>query len=127
MKTGILILTHDQLAPALLNTAKTILKQEQLDVDLLEAPADCDVDIVTADGIKKIQQLDQGQGVLILNDVYGATPFNIARSLESENTKVISGVNLCMLLRAINYQSLPLAELAEKAREGAVTGVRYTQ
>ena len=53
---------------------------------------------------------DNGAGVLVLTDVYGATPDNLARYFgEQCNARVVSGVNLPMLLRVLNYSRQPLS------------------
>lgn len=127
MNTGILLITHDKIGPDLLETAEKILKQQMLNVEVLVAPIDCDADALLLQAQHMVSSLNHGQGVLVLNDVYGATPFNIARQLQSSEVQVLSGLNLNMLLRAINYQSCPVTELAEKAREGGITGVRYAE
>ena len=127
MQTGILLLTHDKIAPAMLATAKMILQKKELHVRLIEAPADCDTEAKTIEARQQLAELDQGQGVLILNDIFGATPFNIAKQLENNNVCTLSGLNLNMLMRALTYQSLPLKELAEKTREGGINGVRYAE
>ncbi len=127
MQTGILLLTHEKIAPAMLTTAKMILQKQELNVRLVEVPADCDTKAKTEEAKQQLSELDQGQGVLILNDLFGATPFNIAKQLENNNVCTLSGLNLNMLMRALNYQSLPLKELAEKTREGGINGVRYAE
>ncbi len=123
--TGILLITHDKIGTGILATAAMILQKPDLPVGLLEAPADCCTEEKTHRAKALIQQLDNGQGVLILNDIYGATPFNIAKELVGERVMLLSGLNLNMLLRAINYRERPLSEVAEKAREGGLNGVRY--
>lgn len=127
MHTGILLITHDRIASAIKATAEMILQQTELNIGLLEVPADCDTLAKTLSAKALLKKLDQGQGVLILNDIVGATPFNVAKQLESEAACIISGLNLNMLLRALTYQHLPLSELAEKAREGGINGVRYAE
>lgn len=127
MRTGIILITHDRIASALLATAKMILQQQDLNIGLLEAPADCDTAAKTHEALQLIKKHDQGQGTLILNDIFGATPFNIAKQLDSEDVCIVSGLNLNMLLRALTYQHLPLSELAEKTREGGINGVRYAE
>ena len=111
----------------MLTTAKMILQKQELNVRLVEVPADCDTKAKTEEAKQQLSELDQGQGVLILNDLFGATPFNIAKQLENNNVCTLSGLNLNMLMRALNYQSLPLKELAEKTREGGINGVRYAE
>ena len=71
-----------------------------------------------------IRFLDQGAGVLVLTDIYGATPSNIAsRILKPGKVEGIAGVNLPMLIRALTYREEPLGELLEKALTGATEGV----
>jgi len=71
-----------------------------------------------------IRFLDQGRGVLVLTDIYGATPSNIAsRLLEPGRVEGLAGVNLPMLIRALTYREEPLAQLLEKALTGATEGV----
>ena len=66
-----------------------------------------------------IAQLDTGEGVLLLSDLFGATPCNIARRLyQPGRVEGVAGVNLPMLLRAVCYSNKPLAEVAQKALEG---------
>ena len=127
MHTGIVLITHDKIAPAMIDTAKMILQQQELNIGLVEAPADCDTKAKVQEAQSQLRQHNQGQGVLILNDIVGATPFNIAKQLDGNDVRIISGLNLNMLLRALTYQSLPLQELAEKTREGGINGVRYAE
>ena len=71
--------------------------------------------------------LDHGAGVLILTDLYGATPSNIAHRLVEENkTVVVTGLNLSMLMRVLNYPNLSLEELVDKACRGGGEGVVVT-
>jgi PTS system ascorbate-specific IIA component len=71
-----------------------------------------------------ISQLDQGQGVLVFTDMYGSTPSNIAYSLAQRGrVNVISGINLPMLIRALNYQIMDLDMLTEKAVSGGKEGI----
>jgi len=62
--------------------------------------------------------------VLVLSDVLGATPCNVAQRLaDGERTQLLAGVNLPMLLRAITYRADPLAAMAQRALDGGVRGV----
>jgi len=66
-----------------------------------------------------IAQLDRGRGVLLLSDVYGATPCNIARRLyQPGRIEGVAGVNLPMLLRVACYSNEPLDELVRRALVG---------
>jgi PTS system ascorbate-specific IIA component len=67
--------------------------------------------------------LDQGSGVLVMSDMFGATPSNIARRLlEPGRVEGLAGANLPMLVRALTYRNQPLSEVAEKAVSGCIAG-----
>lgn len=125
MSTGILLITHDKIGSALVDTAKMILQQAELPISLVEAPADCDVDDKVTEAQQHIEHLGVNADVIILNDIYGATPYNIAQQLKGKHVAVLTGLNLNMLLRALTYQHLPLADVLEKASDGGTGGVRY--
>jgi PTS system ascorbate-specific IIA component len=73
---------------------------------------------------KALAALDTGDGVLVLTDLFGSTPSNIAaRLLDSSRTRVVTGINLPMLIRVLNYPQLDLASLAAKAVSGGLDGV----
>ena len=75
-------------------------------------------------GTRLLADLDDGDGVLILTDIYGATPSNIACALHSGGgSRVVSGLNLPMLIRAFNYPDDDLTGLVERAREGGTRGI----
>ena len=72
---------------------------------------------------KYINFLDKGRGVLVLTDVIGTTPSNIASSIEHKNIKIVAGLNLSMLLNVFNYPGETLDKLSKKAIEGGTEGV----
>lgn len=75
-----------------------------------------------------IVQLNNGDGVLVLSDIFGATPCNIARQLIIPGqVECLSGVNLPMLVRALTYRNQPLAIVLEKALSGGKDGVIHIQ
>jgi PTS system ascorbate-specific IIA component len=69
--------------------------------------------------------LDQGDGVIVLTDMFGSTPSNIATALtrDNEHVTVIAGVNLPMLVRLMNYPRLSMAQLKDKALSGGREGI----
>jgi len=70
------------------------------------------------------ERLDDGSGVLVLTDLFGSTPANIANALKGrERVRVLAGVNLPMVVRVLNYAGLELPSLAEKALSGGHDGV----
>ena len=68
--------------------------------------------------------LHQQSGVLVLTDIYGATPSNIAMKLiQPGRVEGVAGVNLPMLIRALTYRDEPLDSVLDKAVSGAIEGV----
>ncbi len=124
MTIGLLIVAHDQLGPALLDTASSTLGYCPLTTQILPVSRDQDPEALRAEAARLATGLDSGDGVLVLTDMYGSTPSNIACSLvDRPNVRVIAGANLPMLIRVFNYPGLPLDELAQKAVTGGHDGV----
>jgi len=90
---------------------------------VLAAQGDSDPDYLVLEGKALIDQLDDGDGVLVLTDMFGATPSNVAAKLVSGKVACVAGINLPMLVRVLNYSELNLRELAQKALSGGIEGV----
>lgn len=91
---------------------------------VMPVAGDCEPELLLARARERVARLDSGDGVLVLTDMYGSTPSNIASSLaDGDRVKVISGVNLPMLVRVMNYPELSLADLAVKAETGGRDGI----
>ena len=124
MSVGILILSHDGIGSSLLGTALQMITGSPLHIVLLTIEKDSDPDGLLGRARLLLEQLDSGAGVLILTDLYGSTPCNIARAcLTGDRVKAVAGLNLSMLVRVMNYPDLELAELVEKAVSGGQEGV----
>lgn len=124
MSVGILIISHEGIGPALLGTAALMLGGCPLQASLLTTPRDCDPDKLLSDALEQIKNLNTGDGVLVLTDLYGSTPCNIANKLASEKqVEAVSGLNLSMLIRVFNYPQLTLEELSDKAISGGKDGI----
>ena len=126
MSVGLLLITHRPLAGDLLGVATEILGSRPPGIEVLEVINDTPCEDLVAAGLRCAVRLDQGDGVLILTDLFGATPANVALVLleRLERARVLAGVNLPMLLRALNYAALDLETVAEKAAQGARDGIR---
>ncbi|MGC8731709.1 MAG: PTS sugar transporter subunit IIA, partial [Halothiobacillaceae bacterium] len=113
MRAGVLIIAHNHLGQQLLETATDMLNRRPPQVRSLDVLQDDDPVDLLARARRLLADIDQGAGVLVLTDMYGSTPSNIAHRLgDNEHTvRVISGINLPMLVRALNYADLPLEEL----------------
>lgn len=125
--TGLLLITHGSLGDDMLNAAKQILCGCPLVAKAIAVDADCDPEQLLETAGMLCDTLDDGTGVLVLTDLYGSTPSNIAnRLIETHNACVISGVNLPMLLRILNYPDMGLEALCDKAAHGARDGIVIT-
>ncbi len=112
---GIVIVTHSHLGDALIDAAEFIIGTRPDTMVSVSINLNENVDKLRekiAEGIKKV---DQKKGVLILTDMFGGTPSNLSYSfLEEGRVEVISGVNLPILIKALNTQEkMELGELAE--------------
>lgn len=124
MSVGVLIVSHERIATAILETAVNILGECPLPVEVLPAARDCDTDALRNRIKEKVDELDDGDGVLVLLDIFGSTPSNVACSVvDPDRVRIVSGLNLPMLVRIFNYSTLALPELAEKAVSGGKDGV----
>ena len=127
MKVALLIITHNQIGQELISTAGSILGNNTPPIHSISIPADLNPGDLGgyADQIRDtIVDLNSRHKVLILTDIYGATPNNLARYFASDpNAAVLSGVNLPMLLRVINYSGQDLDQLVITAIEGAKKGI----
>ncbi|MDP2786570.1 MAG: PTS fructose transporter subunit IIA [Pseudomonadota bacterium] len=120
----ILIVAHGNLGDSLIQCATFVLGKrpdalENLDLSACDDPAD-----MLTRACAKLAELDQGEGVLILTDVYGATPCNtVCKVIASNRIEAIAGVNLPMLLKALTYRDQGMTRLLEKAVSGGQAGI----
>jgi PTS system mannose-specific IIA component len=117
--TGILLVTHNGLGDSFVDCVKHVLGEVPPNLKVLSVLAGDDPQLKLAEGKALIKQLDTGGGVLILADVFGATPSNIGRQLcQAEHVSGVAGLNLPMLLRVVCSPVKTLPELAKIAVEG---------
>jgi PTS system mannose-specific IIA component len=111
---GVVVVTHGQLATELLNAAETIVGElprfAAVSIGWHEDTDDARREI--ADAVARVQQ---GQGVLILTDMFGGTPSNLAMTFLGPDVEVITGVNLPVLIKLAGMTEQ--ASLLEAARE----------
>lgn len=121
---GILVIAHGTLGESLLQCAAHVLgrtpaRLAQIGVLSRDDPAD-----IHQRALAALATLDDGSGVLVLTDMFGATPSNIAlRLLAPGRIEGIAGVSLPMLVRALNYRDQPLPTVLQKALSGGRDGV----
>jgi mannose PTS system EIIA component len=121
---GILIIAHGTLGESLVHCASHVMGGLPVQLAHVGVSIDDDPQVVLPRAIKLLRGLDQGSGVLLLSDVYGATPSNIAcRLLIPGKIEGVAGVNLPMLVRALTYRNEPLKTVVAKAISGGIEGV----
>lgn len=124
--SAILIIAHEPLASALKSCATHVWNVCPAPLEALDIAANADVaqSLDAAEQVvSRLKAQDTSASVLILTDVFGATPCNIAQKLSSPTVRVVTGVNLPMLLRTVCYASESLEQLAQRAVAGATQGV----
>ena len=127
MAVGVLLITHPGIGPSLLAVATALLRTLPLRAEAFEVPFDGDPESLLPQASAVLRRVDDGDGVLVLTDVYGATPSNLAARVSRLGTPVrrVSALNLPMLLRVMNYAELGLDELPAAATAGARNGVLH--
>jgi PTS system ascorbate-specific IIA component len=121
---GILIIAHGTLGESFIHCASHVMGSRppmlrQLGVGTHDDPA-----AMIPAAQQLIKELDEGQGVLILSDIYGATPCNlVGKLLVPGKVEGVAGLNLPMLVRVLTYRSVSLTKLIEKAVSGGREGV----
>ncbi len=121
---GILLVTHGTMGEALLqNVCHVLNKRPPLLAQLGVAAQDDPLDILPL-ARRMVEQVDEGEGVLVMTDIYGATPANVVlKLLEPGRVEGVAGVSLPMLLRALTYREKGMETLVAKAVSGARDGV----
>lgn len=121
---GLFLITHGSLGESLIQCACHVLgKRPQQIIQLGLAAQDDPLEALPL-AQEMLALVDKGEGALILTDIYGATPANVAaRLLEPARIEGVAGVNLPMLLRILTYREQGMAVLLEKAIEGGRNGV----
>ena len=121
---GIFLLTHSTYGEALIQCACHVLNKRPLQIAQLGVAAQDDPLDALPLARDMLKLVDTGQGVLILTDIYGASPSNLAmKLLEPGRVEGIAGVNLPMLMRALTYRERGMEILLTRAIAGGRDGV----
>jgi len=121
---GILIVTHGEIGTALLASASQILGGQPAQVSTLSVWRQDDPDDLILRARELLEQIDAGDGVLVLTDIFGATPGNVvSRLLEDDHIEGVSGVSLPMLLRVLTGRNGSVTAAVQRALSGGAEGV----
>jgi mannose PTS system EIIA component len=121
---GVVVVTHGQLATELVNAAETIVG-DQARIGAVSIGWHDTVELAREEIAQAIARVDSGSGVIVLTDMFGGTPSNLAITFLAEGrVEVITGVNLPMLLKLAGTREVAdLRELARRIREDGRTGI----
>ncbi|WP_181918975.1 PTS sugar transporter subunit IIA [Wenzhouxiangella sediminis] len=121
--TGIILVTHDALGEAVRREAENILDRP-VALTTVAVSYRADVEETLAALRIAVATGADAQGAVVLTDLPGATPHNLAnQAAEEHGIPVVSGLNLPMLLKTINHADKPPAELAALAADGGSQGI----
>jgi len=121
---AILIIAHGKLGESLIHCSCPVLGSKSQRLMEIGVGVRDDPQQILARALEAVAQIDHGEGVLVLSDVFGATPSNIAcKLLVPGRVEGVAGVSLPMLVRALTYRNEPLKVVVGKAISGGVEGV----
>lgn len=124
MAVGVLLVTHEGIGTAMIAVASRLLRKLPLQAVVFEVPFDADPAALLPQASAALRRADAGDGVLVLTDLYGASPANLAQQLARLGTPVrrVSALSLPMLLRVMNYAEQGLDDLPAVAAAGTRNG-----
>lgn len=121
---GLFLITHTSYGESLIQCACHVLNRRPPQIVQLGVAAQDDPLDVLPLAQNLLQLVDSGSGVLVMTDIYGATPSNIAmKLLEPGRVEGLAGVNLPMLLRALTYRDKDMETLLGRATSGGRDGI----
>ena len=121
---GILLITHGTLGESLIHCASHVLNKRPPRLKQLSITAQDDPYNLLPQARNLVKDLDDGDGVLILTDMYGGSPANIgAKLIMPGKVEGVAGVNLPMLIRVLTYRDKSLQTIITKAVSGGCDGV----
>ena len=116
---GLMIITHGNLALELKSAMEHMIGNQN-DIEILSITPEDDIDIQKNNIEKKLKELNQGKGVIILTDVFGGTPSNLALNfLEPGIIEIMSGVNLPMLIKICQLRDKNISEVIQEGKNAA--------
>ena len=119
---GLMIITHGNLALELRSAMEHMIG-DQNDIEIFSITPEDDIDVQKNNIEKKLKELNQGKGVIILTDVFGGTPSNLALNfLDPGVVEIMSGVNLPMLIKICQLRDKDILEVIQ---EGKIAAQKY--
>jgi PTS system mannose-specific IIA component len=127
MSVALFFITHEGIASSLITIGEAIIQKANSNISFCEVAMDSDIHSVAESIEDKLAQLDTKEGLLIITDIYGSTPSNIAQKIADKHlADLISGVNLPMVIRLLNYRTEAIKPLIQKTLDGAKQGIQHS-
>ena len=125
---GIFLVTHGTLGESLIQCACHVLNKRPPQIAQLGLSAQDDPLDILPQARQMLGWADSGHGVLVMTDIYGATPCNVAAKLiDPGRVEAVTGVNLPMLLRVLTYRERDMDTLLKRAVSGGCDGVLHIE
>ena len=121
---GILLVSHEPLGTALLNCTRHIFGRLPVQLAALDVIPDEDPDVALNAARELLARINDGSGVIVLTDVFGATPSRIATQLAERDRVVVAGVNLPLLIKALGNRRGPVDALVDTLIESGQRAIR---
>jgi len=123
---GIVLIGHARIAGEMLEALQYVIGEQPL-MEALDVTSDCSIESLSDRLVAKIQRCDVGQGVLVLADMFGGTPCNVAMGcLQAGHIDVVSGFNLPLLIKAATLRH-HVSGVQELAQQVVRAGRQYIQ
>lgn len=124
MSVALITVTHNGIGETIVEAAESILGNRPMAIRHFSFTTMDNVEAFQDRVANAVGNLDDGDGVLILTDLFGSTPCNVAqRMAPAHHVRVLSGISLPMVLRVFTYAGFDLAQLIQRAGDGARIGV----
>ena len=125
MSIALFFVTHEGIASNLLTIGEAIVQKPNSNLSYFEIPMGASLDDVVSNIENNLTTLNTDDGLFFITDIYGSTPSNVARQLATKyHGHLLSGVNLPMVIRLLNYRDKQEDELLQRALEGAHLGIQ---
>jgi PTS system mannose-specific IIA component len=119
-----LLVTHGEIGKSLSESAYLVFNKKQKKIEYVSVNPSDEIQEIKKIINQKIKLIDKKNGLIIFTDIIGATPSNILKDFSNKiNLKIISGVNLAMLITAITSKENDLNKIASECQESAIENI----
>ena len=119
-----LLVTHGEIWKSLSESAYQVFNKKQKKIEYVSVNPSDEIQEIKKIINQKIKLIDKKNGLIIFTDIIGATPSNILKDFSNKiNLKIISGVNLAMLIKAISSKGNDLNKIASECQESAIENI----